>query len=150
PLADADGQTVGDDSLTLDVNGSDSTSGFTSSGVTSIKIQVDGVTKATYTQSCPNLGCGMDESWAFNTADYSNDDHTIDAIVTDQAGNTNDAQVQVTVQNSTPLTSDTLDLGASPSPSGSRLDITGAAPGDHAGQAVADIGDVNGDGLDDY
>jgi hypothetical protein len=141
----ADQATISEPSYDLSVDAGDGSVGDPETGVKSIEILVDGQ-RATYdTQACPAGNCSQTKSWQFNTAQYAEGDHVIDVKVTDQAGNVDTEEVTVTVKHPQAMASQTLNAGSA---AGGTME--GAQSGDHAGQAAADIGDVNADGYDDY
>lgn len=144
-LWDADQSTVSEPSYDLAIDAYDGDVGDEETGVKSIEIRVDGTTATFDSQTCAAGNCTMAKSWAFATAQYSEGDHTIEIYVTDQAGNVDIEEVDVTVKHISTMSSQSVDTGSVAS---RRLD--GAAAGDHAGQAVAGVGDINGDGYDDY
>jgi hypothetical protein len=128
----------------LSVDAADGDSSDPESGVKSIEILVDGVRADYATQSCSVDNCEMQRSWTFNPANYSEGDHGIDVVVTDQAGNWDDeSAVNVTVRHSQAAHS----AAASADASGA---ATGASAGEQAGASAKSIGDFNGDGIDDY
>jgi hypothetical protein len=143
-LWDADQSTISETSYSLSIDAGDGSADDPETGVKSLEIQVDGVQTSLDTQTCAAGNCGMTKSWQFYPSQYADGAHTIDIITTDQAGNIDTEEVGVMVKNIPASSPQTLNASSS-----TEL-ITGDLPGDHAGQATADIGDVNADGYDDY
>ncbi len=85
------------------------------SGVASISVKVDGTEKASATQTCSTStdSCSLDLSnFSFNTADYSEAQHTISVTATDRAGHVSPADSwTVTVDRTAPDSS--IDSGPS-------------------------------------
>jgi hypothetical protein len=144
-LWDSDGRTLRQGSYALDIDSVDGDPTDPESGVKSVEVEVDEVRAFYREQTCAATSCPLSTQWAFDPTQYEVGDHTIDVTVTDQLGNSDAEEMNVTVERAQNLASQTIDMGTR---SGTRID--GAATGDRAGQAVAAIGDVNGDGYDDY
>lgn len=57
------------------------------SGVTSIKLFIDGQVKGKSTGSCPNGGCSRNLVGSIDTSTYAGGSHSAELVVTDEAGN---------------------------------------------------------------
>jgi hypothetical protein len=145
-LWSADGATISGATYDLTVDASDGDSADTGVGVKSIVIQVDAQTVASSpAQTCGTEVCPLSLTWQMQVANYADGPHHIDIDVTDQLGNVTHDEEDVTVQKIVSSPPETLSLEGSATQS-----INGAAPQDGSGRSVADVGDVNGDGRDDY
>jgi hypothetical protein len=118
------------------------------SGVASIGISVDGtpVSGSPFPNSgCTANGCPQSQtesSWSYSPTPGA---HTIEITATDQAGNSSTYDIEAGGQTQLPAAPT---QNYSLSQAGLHLD--GATSGDLAGSSIADIGDVNGDGIEDY
>lgn len=147
-LADRDGQVVNDE-MSLFVHATDGEAASPESGVKTIQILVDGDQADLRTQACAADNCEMEYEWVFRPSAYTEGDHRIDVVVTDQVGNTDDAAEEdeeslvVTVQYQ--QGAQTVESAGHAGPR-----VNGPVPGEAAGQSLAVIGDINGDDFDDY
>jgi hypothetical protein len=144
-LWDAQDDLVSDPSYELDIDASDGDSDAPSSGVKSIAVSVDDIVKSSQDQACAAGNCDMSGSFTFSPQDYSEGEHDIVVTVTDQAGLSTNEEFVVDVVHIADQPPKTLSASSAAS---TRFD--GAASGDHSGSSVSDVGDVNGDGHDDY
>jgi hypothetical protein len=115
---------LANDSPTLTVNTADENDdGAVTSGVASIKVQIDGAdptptnpfltSNVVLQGSDPCDGCPLDKEFQLNTSLMSNGVHTVDVIVKDLAGNTEDLTWAFTIDRTTPKPS-CADPGADP------------------------------------
>jgi hypothetical protein len=141
----ADGKTIAEPSYNLTVQAGDGFADQPGVGTKRIEVKVDGASVHAVTQPCDAGNCEMSTQWNFNTADYSEGEHLVETIVTDQAGTSDTAEVSVDVRKIETKPAQSMTLGSFPA---RRID--GATFGDGAGSSVASLGDVNADGLDDY
>jgi hypothetical protein len=144
-LWDSDGADVAQASYDLVVRASDGSAELPDSGVASIEVLVDSVRRFFDSQACPAGSCALTDSWQFQPALYAVGTHNIDIVVTDQAGRTTTESEDVNVVRAQSQPSQR----AAVSTFGPRR-IDGGKAGDRSGAGVADVGDLNGDGLDDY
>jgi hypothetical protein len=143
PLMGADGATIGDGNYVQVVAADDS--GDAASGIKSIDVTVDGSSIFHADGTCDATSCGatLTSSWAYRpTADGT---HTFEVTVTDAAGNQTTDSSTVSFDKISALPP--LAIGVASQPD---MQINGAAAGDAAGSSLANVGDVNGDGYDDY
>lgn len=126
-------------------------------GVQKIEISVDGNVVASISQSigqCQTSDCSLTLPFTFDlSASYATDgDHNVDIVATSFGGLTASEHETVNVQHIASLPSQAMDLAGLQDNLGGQPNqrIDGAAAGDQAGRSVTDIGDINGDGLDDY
>jgi hypothetical protein len=156
-LAGADGATIRGSSYPLIVNALDeSPTGGSVSGVQKVVIKVDPDSSGnspypTYTQTntgCATTGCPtmMTANWTMQSSTYGDGQHTVEVDTTDLAGNTDTETISFTLMGITPLGTDTISLDGE----GSLKRPIDGASGSQLGESVADVGDVNADGLDDY
>ena len=143
-LWDADGEIVSEP-RSLGLNAVDGDSTGASSGVEQLKVEVDQVQKQVKNVACTAGSCELTDAYTFNPASFTEGPHDIQLTATDRAGNTSSETVTVYVEQLPALASQTMALSTEPA-----LRIDGATAGENAGASVARIGDLNGDGRDDY
>lgn len=151
-LWDSDGATVSDDSMSVDVDATDGDAENPSSGVKFITVSVDDLEVARYPATgCAATNCTASGSYVFPISAQPDGPHTITYTATDGAGLTDTVSETVEVDHiaQQPPSSQTAASAASLRIDGAQGGLLGL-PGDRAGSAVADIGDVNGDAVDDY
>jgi len=142
-------QTLSDPSYNLRVDASAGDTADPGSGIKTIDIAIDGhqddPPNEHFAFSCPiTIGnCDQSASWNFIPARFGPGDHVITVTTQDQAGLTTVDSETVTSRILPTLPPDHVDQTNAP------FQIIGDN-GEAAGSSVADIGDVNGDGLDDY
>ena len=144
-LSDAEGEIISEPEYELDIGAFDGEDADPSSGAESIRVEVDDVPKLTTSTTCTSGSCRLYDTFTFETAEYTEGQHTIEVTTTDRAGNETTESFIVYVEHLPSLPSQTLSLDSDPV-----LRIDGAAAGDNAGHSVARIGDLNVDGIDDY
>lgn len=152
-LWDRNGETLSGGPYELDVAAADGGGAADpSSGVANIDIQVDGISQSPQSpQACPQYACPLSRVWTFDPSRFAPGDHTITVVATDQAGiQTSDDQTVTVARLASLPPQPPIDLSQPPASNAPGFQIDGAAAGDHAGASVVDIGDINGDGLDDY
>jgi hypothetical protein len=141
-----DGATLSAPTYDLSVDASDGDASDPGVGVKSIVISVDGqVVASPPSQGCATDVCPMSTTWQLQLSNFQDGPHGIDIDVTDQLGNVTHDEEDVTIKNIVPSPRQTLALETSATQS-----MLGSGPRDEAGRSVADIGDINGDGRDDY
>lgn len=119
------------------------------SGILSFEVLVNGEVVASENvngctqEKCPDFA-SMSAPYTLQTADVGDGEHDVHLRVTDRAGNVGGAIDTADVMRAEPLAPITVTT-----PDSQAWSIEGGAPGDRAGAAVANVGDVNGDGLDD-
>jgi len=154
PLSNADQQTITQNAdLTADAS-ADTGEG---PGIQKIEVSVDGTVVGSTQQGlgqCQGTACDLSLDWTFDlSASYATDGpHSIDIVTTSFGGLTADEHELITVSHLASLPPQGLDIAASQPNLGDQPNqrIDGAGQGDRAGQSVTPIGDINGDGLDDY
>ncbi len=144
-LWDANGAHISNPSYTLNIDATDGSSDLPDSGVASVAVNVDGQQQLSASQPCGQGSCAMSQTFTFQTAQYGAGDHTIDIYVTDQVGHQTHDQETVTVVQTPTQAPQSGNAGSS-----SERTFQGANSNDQAGSSVVDIGDINGDGIDDY
>jgi len=151
-LWDHDGQTV---SQNLDLSAEAWADSGEGPGIQKIEFSVDGTIVASASQAlgqCQSADCSLQLPFTFDLAQsYAGEgSHSIDIVATSFGGLTIDQHETINVTHLLSLASQNLDLTAPQDNLNGQpnLQITGGGT-DHAGQSVTDIGDVNGDGLDD-
>lgn len=144
-LWDSDGATLTSGSYDLVVAAEDGDVEDPESGVKSIKIKVDETTVFSEAQACADGSCEMTRTWDFRPAEFPEGDLDIEITTTDHAGNSWIDNVAITVERPRSEPPQTVDTATA---AGLRVD--GADSGDRTGTAVASLGDLNGDGIDDY
>jgi hypothetical protein len=150
PLADvegslwgADGRTIPLDDYDIVVNGVDDVpEGVASSGIRSIEVRLNG-TRAFYDECTSGCSTTMERTWQYRPS--ADGVYTFEAIVTDLAGNVDRDTIEVTFVHVETLPPYASDVDGDPA-----VVINGGATGDQAGTSVANAGDVNDDGFDDY
>jgi hypothetical protein len=143
-----DGATLAGQSYDLTVEAVDGDSDAPNSGVASITVDIDGqaVPPDTPPQACSaEDSCSLSATWAFQASEYEEGAHTVTITAVDRVGITSEESVVVDVVHIPTLAPNTKSLD-----SASSLRVDGAGIGDEAGSAVATLGDVNGDGIDDF
>jgi hypothetical protein len=138
-------QTVSDPQYDLTIEAGDGTDDDPGTGVESVEILVNGQRESFDSQPCGAGSCTMDKTWSFLTAGRANGDYLIDINVTDHAGNVLSDSVLVTVEHITQRPPQSLSASGV-----SARTVSGGEPGARAGTSVANVGDVNGDELDDF
>lgn len=147
----ADGVTA-DDEISVDLDGIDGDEDLRESGVDRIEVLVDGAQVATVPATgCGPSNCQLSTSWTLRSADYSEGEHTITYRVVDRVGLSDTETQQITLDRITgePSQSSTVAEAAALRIDGANGSLLGLG-GDLLGSAVADIGDVNEDGIDDF
>ena len=113
------------------------------SGVASVTVELDGQPQQTTAIGCRGEElCEQARSFTWDTTAAPNGDHTMTVTATDNAGNvaTDTVDVELARQAEQP-----------PKTTSQRqMTINGADVGDQAGVATTALGDINGDGLQDY
>ncbi len=152
-LWDHDGQTV---SQNLDLSAEAWADAGEGPGIQKIELSIDGSIVATANQTlgqCQSPDCSLGLPFTFDLAQSyaSEGSHSIDIVATSFGGLTIDQHETINVTHLLSLASQSLDLTAAQDNLNGQpnLQITGGGT-DHAGHSVTDIGDINGDGLDDY
>ncbi len=158
PLAAAGGASLSGASHELDIAATDNgPTGVATSGVSKIDVYVD----RDLTQSppvnatpvfeqlasgCAGSQCPRDGSatWSMDARALGDGQHVVEVVTTDLAGNADTQTLPVALVHSTPQPAQMVTLDQA---SGLRVDGT---PGEGLGASVANVGDVNGDGVDDY
>jgi hypothetical protein len=117
-----------------------------SSGVQSTSIAIDGTSVGTYQNSnCSTSGCPSTQTVNYSYS-VTPGEHEIVITSTDEAGNASTYTYDFSGPvETTPEPTKNYNLLTD---AGLRLD--GTTAGDLAGSSVADIGDINGDGIEDY
>jgi len=142
----ADGRVVSDAAYDLDITSLDGDEEDAESGMRSIEVLVEGARRHFVDRTCsPQGNCELETSFTFRPAEFSEGVKTIEILATDQHGNEVREAMAVDVRHIADLPADTRSLE-----SGASLRFSGGQAGDRAGASVATIGDLNGDGLDDY
>jgi len=144
-LWDANGADISNPSYTLNIDATDGSSDLPDSGVASVAVNVDGQQQLSASQPCSQGSCAMSQTFTFQTAQYGAGEHTIDIYVTDQVGHQTHDQETVNVVQTPTQAPQSGNAGSS-----SERTFQGANSNDQAGSSVIDIGDINGDGIDDY
>jgi hypothetical protein len=112
-------------------------------GLRDLVVRVDGQSMATSAIACfDDPACEQARSWTWDTTGVSNGVHTVTITATDNVNNqdVDSFQVDVEHQPDEPARTNTA----------VERTILGANPADRAGNSVASVGDVNGDGHTDY
>jgi len=139
PLSGLDGQTLTLGSYGLTINGSDGLS-----GVAAINVLVDTVAQGqSPPQTNPADGAPLTRAFTLDTTSLANGSHTVEIDVVDRAGNVQSDTLNVVVQHVAPLSPQSLVNQLSQT-------IGGALGGDKAGTSITNLGDLNGDGVDDF
>ncbi|HEX8743702.1 MAG TPA: hypothetical protein VF712_11255 [Thermoleophilaceae bacterium] len=144
-LWDAHEQVLSEGSYGLSLTAYDGDANGTEAGLASVEIRVNGQSVYSNASTCTGATCTLSVPWTFNTSTYGTGSYTIEIRVTDRAGNTDVNTVETDVKLAPPQPVDDIDLAGRPG-----LPVHGAAAGDQAGRSVVQLGDVNGDDLDDY
>lgn len=144
-LWDANDRVIRGTSYDLSVKADDGGQDAPEAGVKSIEIKLDGTIQGTTpSQTCPQTSCPLRRNWTLSTAGLSAGDHEVTITTEDQRGNTETSIVGFDFEPVLSIAAQTLSIGDS-----ARLTVRGAASDDALGQGVANVGDVNGDGIDD-
>lgn len=143
-LVDVTEQTIAEPSYDLVVEAGDGAGTSGGTGVTRLQISVDGQSQLVRTQPCADGGCSLSAEWDFDTSQFGDGEHTITVTARDSAGNENSEEWTVTVKLPANLAHDVLSIAQA-----AERTLTGTAT-QRAGQSVANVGDANGDGIDDY
>jgi hypothetical protein len=144
-LWEVDEQTVSDPEYDLTIEAGDGADEDPGTGVESIEILVNGQRESFDSQPCAAGSCTMDKTWSFLTSGREDGDYLIEIKVTDHAGNVFSDSVFVTVEHITQRPPQSLSASGV-----SARTVSGGEPGARAGTSVANVGDVNGDELDDF
>jgi hypothetical protein len=143
----ADDQTIAEASYNLNIDAFDGDATTDpETGVKTVEVKVDGTVKHSVTQPCDAGSCSVETTWTMNTASYSEGTHTIDVRVTDQAGNADSRELAVNVRRVPSLPAEALSLESA---AARRVDGANELLG-RAGTSVANVGDLTGDGLEEY
>lgn len=134
--------------MTVDATDVGSGDGTTPSGVRSVEVLVDGArrtlndqTSACQTGTCP---ASLATTTTIDNRALGDGEHTITVITLDGARNENRQEASIQVVNQSTLPARTLQLSSEPS-----TPLTGASASS-TGASAAQVGDVDGDGVDDY
>lgn len=150
-LFEGDQATLSDPSYSVDPLGADEApdgaEGARTAGIRSIEFLIDGERVDLVDFGC-RTDCkreaGRNTPYTLDTASRGDGDHEFDVLVTDAAGNVGSSDAGATFAGVTPLAPDRVSL-----PDETTMRYDGGAAGDRAGESVANVGDVNGDGLED-
>jgi RHS repeat-associated protein len=99
-----EGQTIGDGSYHVEVTGSDGTAPTLSSGITSLRLLVDGQQVASNESGCSPGPCQQATDYQLNGREFGQGQHSVTAIATDYAGNTTSKSVLVNVNEGSSVT----------------------------------------------
>jgi hypothetical protein len=131
---------------TLHVDAPDKTGAIATSGTASVVVQVDGIAVAQSIAACPAGDCARSVDYTFVPSNYAVGSHEIMVTATDVAGNAaaEGHRIRV-VRPRAPGTPSAVDMFGTQL----KMRVQGAAANDRLGTSVAEIGDVNGDGVSD-
>lgn len=144
-LWDAHEGVISEGSYGLSLTAYDGDANGTEAGLASVEVRVNNQSVYTNTTTCTGSECTLSIPWTFNTSTYGTGAYTIEIRVTDRAGNTDVSTIATDVKLALPQPVDDIDLAARPG-----VPIHGSAAGDQAGRSVLQLGDINGDEIDDW
>jgi hypothetical protein len=146
-LGDADDRVLSLSRYTLSVDAADGDpADVPESGVASIRILLDGIEQGSSpAQTNAGDNATLSRTWVFPTDALANgSQHHLEVIATDRVGNSDSDAMDFTVDHLPSLAPTTIS-----NPSAATNAATGSV-GERLGQSLANIGDVNADGIDDF
>jgi hypothetical protein len=145
PLAANSDRTLTRSSYSATIVATDGEAGDAQSGIASIDVLVDGVASGSSPmQTDPSDNAPLTRPFDYLAGTDVEGTHEIEIVAKDRAGNETRDEFDVYVDHVDQLPPQTLPLGSAAN------SVANAGTAEHFGQAAADLGDVNADGLDDY